>query len=34
MAHDPVNVGRLEALTGWRPATTIEAAVGATLRAG
>lgn len=27
MAHDPVAVGRLEELTGWRPATTVRAGI-------
>jgi nucleoside-diphosphate-sugar epimerase len=31
MAHDPVSVAELEARTGWRPRTTIEAGVRLTL---
>lgn len=32
MSHDPVNIGRFVAATGWRPRTTIEEGVGAVLR--
>ena len=32
MSHLPVSVARLEALTGWRPMTTVEAGIRATLK--
>lgn len=32
MFHDPVDISRLAAATGWTPPTTIEAGVGASLR--
>ncbi|MDP9144558.1 MAG: NAD(P)-dependent oxidoreductase [Actinomycetota bacterium] len=32
MAHDPVNVARLAAATGWTPSTTIEAGVSQVVR--